>query len=541
MNNKLSQVQKASLATVLATVVATLLVLSASGWALSRPSSILVVFDSFHQLLAQVSSIGQCKLAKPQVQVIPGSQTVAPGGTVEYTLTLTNKNNNGCDPATFKIEPWLNPLFGLKASPASFTETLESGAKISRTFNLMVPDWSLEVPIIFNQRAYNIGRPVDWTSANARLTVKGKPLVTGCVYRPPLLTLTPFTQTSAAGDTVTYTYSLTNNNDLSCGETEFTLRPWVPADSNLTINSFAVSVAGGTTASGEFAVNSIAATTSNSYRFNMGAYFTATSTSGLLTYRGLQDAIYEVTPTIDEATTTATTTISSPLTNWGIECFDHKDYDGDGLAGFDDPDCFGPNLRQTDTDYGYTWFEPSPASRIIYVSNSSGDDSFDGLTPEPVLGTNQGPKKTILAGYNLLRPASADWLLLKRGDTFVEPDIWFITSGRLPTERILVASYGRSIQRPILINTRFSLFQTRNLAFAGLNFFSTETDLGVPQIGAMVPAKGGITIWERDTQSNNILIENNIFHFDQTNILNNTTLWKNIVLRLNVFRRPVNF
>src|SRR6516162_1440101 len=59
---------------------------------------------------------------------------------------------------------------------------------------------------------------------------------------------------------------------------------------------------------------------------------------------------------------------------------------------------------------GWTTFNPSPDSRIIYIANS-GLDSNDGLTTAT-------PKQTLVGGYALLRNGFPDQLLLNRGDTF---------------------------------------------------------------------------------------------------------------------------
>ena len=92
---------------------------------------------------------------------------------------------------------------------------------------------------------------------------------------------------------------------------------------------------------------------------------------------------------------------------------------------------------------GWTEFTASPDTRIVYVSSSSGDDGNDGLSPT-------APKQTIPAGLALLRDGFPDWLLLRRGDVWDsslgEPG----KSGRSPSERMLVGSYGPSDVRPLL-------------------------------------------------------------------------------------------
>lgn len=95
---------------------------------------------------------------------------------------------------------------------------------------------------------------------------------------------------------------------------------------------------------------------------------------------------------------------------------------------------------------GWTDLVPSGDSRIVYVSNSQGSDSNDGLSP-------QTPVKTIAKGYSLLRNGYPDWLLFRRGDVFTgEPlKIGWNRSGRSANEPMVISSYGSSPDRPKIL------------------------------------------------------------------------------------------
>ena len=108
-----------------------------------------------------------------------------------------------------------------------------------------------------------------------------------------------------------------------------------------------------------------------------------------------------------------------------------------------------PNLAQAQTASGlpvdangWTIFTPSPDTRIIYVSNSSGSDSAG------VVGDVNHPYKTIAKGLSLLRQGYPDWLLLKKGDTWIESN-QLKKSGRSATEPMLISSYGTGA-RPLI-------------------------------------------------------------------------------------------
>lgn len=62
---------------------------------------------------------------------------------------------------------------------------------------------------------------------------------------------------------------------------------------------------------------------------------------------------------------------------------------------------------------GWTNITASADSRIIYVSNSTGNDANAGLS-------SSAPLRTIAAAIAKTRNGFADWVRLKRGDVFNE-------------------------------------------------------------------------------------------------------------------------
>jgi hypothetical protein len=90
---------------------------------------------------------------------------------------------------------------------------------------------------------------------------------------------------------------------------------------------------------------------------------------------------------------------------------------------------------------GWTILEPSADSRVIYVSSSEGNDSYDGLSPDR-------PKKTPSADH--VRNLEPDWMLLKRGDAW-EEGLWFGRSGPTPDAPVVLGDYGDPEDpRPVL-------------------------------------------------------------------------------------------
>ncbi len=124
---------------------------------------------------------------------------------------------------------------------------------------------------------------------------------------------------------------------------------------------------------------------------------------------------------------------------------------------------------------GWYQFTPSSDTRIVYVSSSAGLDTNDGLSPDT-------PVQTIAAGEALIRNNSADWLLLKRGDTFDGGFGTWRMSGRSSDEPLLIGAYGDG-DRPLIDSGVLEGFFTdyggspvNNIALTGVHFVANTYD-----------------------------------------------------------------
>ncbi|MCI0651348.1 MAG: right-handed parallel beta-helix repeat-containing protein [Planctomycetes bacterium] len=131
---------------------------------------------------------------------------------------------------------------------------------------------------------------------------------------------------------------------------------------------------------------------------------------------------------------------------------------------------------------GWTAFRDAEGSRSIYVSSSQGDDERDGLAPERA-------KRTIAAGYALVRDGRGDRLLLRRGDSWDEAIGLISKSGRSAESPQLIASYGESGDPPLLRTGDRSaawLFKekvppvVRHVAIVGIDFAASARDPSAP-------------------------------------------------------------
>lgn len=174
------------------------------------------------------------------------------------------------------------------------------------------------------------------------------------------------------------------------------------------------------------------------------------------------------------------------------------DEDGDGNHDFTDLPI---------DDQGWTVFTPSEDTRIFYVSSSTGHDwdtsvYYDATSPEirddpfDPMGSVKA-YKTLAAAYKQLRDGHPDWLLLKRGDVWVNEDFnppgsW-VKSGPSDFTQppLLVSAYGpRTFDRPKILTpdgvTGIQAIANHaggvdNVAFAGLHL--EPYDLGSDATG----------------------------------------------------------
>ncbi len=95
---------------------------------------------------------------------------------------------------------------------------------------------------------------------------------------------------------------------------------------------------------------------------------------------------------------------------------------------------------------GWTDFEAQPGALVVHVSET-GNDSADGSVG--------APKRTLAAGFAMLRNGQADWLLLKRGDSFTLNSTfqWNKSGPASGNGWMRMGAYGdENLPRPVLLS-----------------------------------------------------------------------------------------
>ncbi len=190
---------------------------------------------------------------------------------------------------------------------------------------------------------------------------------------------------------------------------------------------------------------------------------------------------------------------------------------------------------------GWSILTPSTDSRIIYVSNSSGNDataqiySIADVGNNPQLpGISVNAYQTLSEALGALRDGYPDWVLIKRGDHFEHENISInnIGSGRNPNERMVLTCYGESGARPAFENSTLISFQNvtaNNWAFVGLNFYCSALDPNAPAYND--PEHGELSFLSGGSY---ILFEDCVFNFYELVIQAFDGPFQNIEIRRNI-------
>jgi parallel beta helix pectate lyase-like protein len=170
---------------------------------------------------------------------------------------------------------------------------------------------------------------------------------------------------------------------------------------------------------------------------------------------------------------------------------------------------------------GWTVVTPASDTRVIYASSSQGSDANTGLSPT-------SPVKTLAKGQSLVRDGSADWLLLKRGDSFESFGSW-TKHGRSASQPMYIAAYGTGARPQINSGTSngfttaaYSMRRIDNLILSSVSFFaSTYNGTNGAPYGILLQCPGSnITIEDVKVQG----YKDNITVSDATHAVTDSTI-----------------
>ena len=139
---------------------------------------------------------------------------------------------------------------------------------------------------------------------------------------------------------------------------------------------------------------------------------------------------------------------------------------------------------------GWLVVTPASDSRIVYVSNSTGNDRNSGLAPST-------PVQTLGKAVSMLRDGSADEMLLRRGDVWQDTlGVWW-KSGRSAQQPLYIGAYGAGA-RPLLDTGSVDAFdsgttshpEVNNLFIDGIAFHADGHDPASPNFNSKATPDG---------------------------------------------------
>jgi Secretion system C-terminal sorting domain len=172
---------------------------------------------------------------------------------------------------------------------------------------------------------------------------------------------------------------------------------------------------------------------------------------------------------------------------------------------------------------GWSQFTASADSRLIYVSDLTGNDAIAQhyLPSSPQVGADPFqpsgtilPYKTLDAAKALLRPGFPDWILFKRGETWAGQGFGAMALyGRSASEPMLIGAYGTCASRPTILTGTGTFIDflgssASNFAITGIHARPhTYTGTGGPVAVRLIEAP-----------FSNFLIEDCFFEYFSTHI-----------------------
>lgn len=233
-----------------------------------------------------------CARTAPAISVTPGSQTGSAGATLNYVVSITNRNSAACPNSSFSLAQTLPAgLSGVFLNPSL---TLAPGAS-------MTTNWAVVSAASQANATYALSASVTDASsglggtAPASLIVYTAPI---CTRSAPSVSVSPSSQSSLVGATVPYTVTIVNRNSAACGNSSFGLSQVLPSGFSGAFGNSSLSIAPGAGASSTW--NVVAAGTAGTYTLTTNAVDATTGMSGqaqaLETVTATTPATSDITP-----------------------------------------------------------------------------------------------------------------------------------------------------------------------------------------------------------------------------------------------------
>ena len=232
-----------------------------------------------------------CNLANPTITISPTSQAGEPGTTLVYSLELLNNNSAECAADTFDVLPTL-PGPSWSQVPASLSETLTSGARVTRSVSITSAKDAAPGLQNFTETMTNVDAPSyqDTDTATYEVLSPPPPPPPPCILANPTITIVPSSQAGEAGAALTYQLTLVNNNSAECVADIFDVLPTLPGPGWTQSPASLIE----TLVSGETATRQVSITSPTDAAIGLHTFTETITNSDEPTYQDAETATYEV-------------------------------------------------------------------------------------------------------------------------------------------------------------------------------------------------------------------------------------------------------
>jgi hypothetical protein len=164
-----------------------------------------------------------CVAGNPTLSISPGTQSISPSGTVNFTLSLRDTDSSSCPAASFPL--YVNTI-NSAGSQVGFSNVLSISKPTLSPGQSVTSNLQVTAPAGLASGAYTV-----WVSATNSVSQRGTLVSAGltnnssttCVRGSPALSISPSTQSIASSGSVNFTVSLQNTDSGSCPATSFPL------------------------------------------------------------------------------------------------------------------------------------------------------------------------------------------------------------------------------------------------------------------------------------------------------------------------------
>jgi hypothetical protein len=269
---------------------------------------------------------GGCTPAAPLASLAPASQSGAAGTTLAYTVSLTNRDSSACAASSFALARTLPAGWSGSLSAASLT--LAPGATGQATLWVTSATSAAASSYAVQVQASDAATAVHAASVTGTYTV-----ASSCSRLAPAVTLSPSSQSAAAGTPLSYSVSITNQDSAACAGSTFAVVSYLPAGWTGSVSPASLVLTPGTTGRATLSVTSPTSTGAGSYAVGVNLSDAAT-TSHAAAGRGTYGVTASSTASADTQAPTAPGSLKARVRTGSVELSWRAATDNVGVAGY---------------------------------------------------------------------------------------------------------------------------------------------------------------------------------------------------------------